>query len=123
MTTFAKTDQGDLQIPRVLVVDPNEVCLRTVQDGLLLWQGEWFLDTTDGFPWLLILGRKIVNTGQFVALMQQYLLSCTGVVSANVTASFNGAQRNFAYSFSARTSTGAVLTGGTNQAFQYSGPN
>ena len=120
MTTFALTDQGDLALPRQLITDPDQVCLRTVQDGLALWQGEWFLDTTVGYPWLLLLGQKVVNVGQFISLMQRYLLSCIGIVTATVTATFNGQQRSFAYNFSATTSSGAVITGGSNQAFRVS---
>jgi hypothetical protein len=110
-------------LPRQLVTDPLTVILYTVTQGLLLWAGEWFLDTSEGFPWTVILGQKVVNTAQFVAVMKAYLLSCTGIVAADVTATFNGPQRSFAYSFTATTSTGAVLVGGTNQPFQYAGPN
>ena len=110
-------------LPRVLVTDSLQVILYTVTQGLLLWQSEWFLDTTEGFPWAVILGQKVVNTAQFVAVMKAYLLSCTGIVTADVTASFNGPRRSFAYEFSATTSIGAVLVGGTNTPFQYLGPN
>ena len=119
MTTFARTPNGDIEIPRVLLTDPDQVCLQTVRDGLALWKGEWFLDTALGYPWTVLFGQKIVNTGQFIAIMQQFLLSCIGIVSANVTASFNGTTRAFSYFFSALMSSGAVLTGGTNQPFTY----
>jgi hypothetical protein len=123
LTTFARTDEGDLRIPRVLITAADQVCVQTIRDGLALWAEEWFLDQSVGYPWQNILGQKSINTGQFITLMRSYLLSCIGVAAADVTARYNGVTRAFAYTFSATLNSGAVISGGSNVPFQYKGPN
>jgi hypothetical protein len=118
---MARTETGDVAIPRVVVSDPAQVALQTIKDLFALWQGSWFLDQSVGFPWAqAVLGIKNPNVSQIQALIQQALLSVTGVVTVVAQVVFNRIQRAFGYAFAATLNTGAIITGGTNQAFQVS---
>jgi hypothetical protein len=117
VSTFAIKDDGDLEIPRVLVTDPGECARLQATQILNLWAGEWFLDQNVGFPWSSILGLKILNTAAIESLLKQAILSVTGVVSVVAQVNFNRVQRAFSYTFAATLNTGAILTGGSNQAF------
>jgi hypothetical protein len=120
VTTFLRTDEGDLAIPRVIVTDPGQCARQQAIDILALWASEWFLDQSIGFPWQSLLGLKIVNTTQIEALLKQAILSVTGVTSVTAQVQFNRTQRAFSYNFSATLNTGAILTGGSNQPFRVS---
>lgn len=41
------------------LVDAAEAVVQNVKTRLMLWQGQWFIDTSEGTPWLQsILGKK-----------------------------------------------------------------
>lgn len=121
MSTSARTAAGDLALPRVVVTNPAAVCLQTVIDAFNLWQTEWYLDQTAGFPWQRILGAKNPNITQIQALIRQQLLAIPGVVAVTATAAFDRARRALTYSFSANLNLGVTITGGSGQAFQVTG--
>jgi|SRR5580700_3615565 hypothetical protein len=118
MSYFARTDEGDLAFPRVVVTDPAQCARQQAVDILSLWYTEYFLDQSIGFPWQELLGLKIVSTTEIEAVLQQALLSVTGAVSVTTDVNFDRAQRAFSYSFEMILNTGAIVTGGSNQAFQ-----
>ena len=117
MSTFAIQDDGDLEIPRVLLTDAENCARLQATQILQLWAGEWFLDQNIGFPWSAILGLKILSTGAIESLLKQAILSVTGVTSVVAQVEFNRVARAFSYTFSATLDTGAILTGGSNQPF------
>jgi hypothetical protein len=121
MSTSARTNSGDLVIPRVIVTDFNTCVLQRVRDGLGLWALEWFLDQSAGFPWWRILGQKNISATEAAAFIRQFLLSVEGIVSVTATAMVNATARSFAYAFQAQLNSGAVLTGGSGQAFKVTG--
>lgn len=66
---------GDYQVGQFFVNTPAAVG-QAVLTRLRLWQGEWFLDTTDGTPWLQdILGH---NTNYDLEI-QKRILDTPGV--------------------------------------------
>ncbi len=66
---------GDYVVGQFLVNTPEAVA-QAVQTRLLLWKGEWFLDTSDGTPWLQdILGH---NTNYDLEI-QERILDTPGV--------------------------------------------
>ena len=122
MWTTARTETGDLVLPRVIVTDFASCVRQQILDGLSLWLGEWFLDTSQGFPWAQrIFGIKFPNSTQVSALFRQFLLSIDGVASVVAQASIDGRTRQFSYSFQATLTNGQQVTGGSGQAFQVSG--
>lgn len=71
---------------------------------LRLWKGEWFIDTTDGTPYLQnVLGKP---TGQLPpdAYIKQRILSTQAVTSiSSYSASYNGNTRNLMISATVNT--------------------
>lgn len=66
---------GDYTIGQTLANNPSAVA-QAVTTRLLLWQGEWFLNTADGTPWMQgILGH---NTNYDFAI-QSRILGTPGV--------------------------------------------
>ncbi len=62
------------------LVDSNAAVAQTVLTRLLLWEGEWFLDVTEGTPWLQqILGAH--TKPLYDAAIQDRVLSTPGVNS------------------------------------------
>ena len=116
------TTIGDIVLPRQVVTDFNTYMLIKVQDVLKLWQGEWFLDTSAGFPWAQqVLGTKQINAAFVGGLLTKALLAIQGVATVTANASFNGSTRNFNYSFSAKLNNGALITGGSGAPAQIVG--
>jgi hypothetical protein len=113
---------GDLVLPRVLVTATDACILQAVVDGIQLWQGEWFLDTTQGFPWLQkVLGVYPVNLPQVFDALRSFLLSVQGIVSVHVGGSYNSSTRALQYNYSAQLASGALLTGGSGAPPSLSG--
>lgn len=80
-----------------LVNSPAAVA-QLVATRLRLWTGEWFLDVTDGTPWLQdVIGK---GTGPIYDLaIQQRILGTQGVTSINgYSSSLNRATRKLAIS-------------------------
>lgn len=76
---------------------------------LRLWTGEWFLDQTEGTPWLTsVLGRN--GTGAADLAIQERILGTPGVVSIVSYSSYlNPATRRFTVSsVTVQTQYGAI---------------
>lgn len=122
MSTTARTASGDLVLPRQIVTDFASCVRQAIIDGLSLWLGEWFLDTSVGFPWAQrIFGIKNPNQTQLQALFRQFLLSIAGVVAVVASVTINRPARQFSYSFVATLNNGQTITGGSGQPFTISG--
>lgn len=59
---------------------------QVVQTSLLLWLGEWYLDTTAGMPWIQgVLGKHNAETADVT--VQDYILGVQGVTDISSYAS------------------------------------
>ena len=113
---------GDMVLPRVVVTDFNNVMRQKILDVLQLWQGEWFLNTLDGFPWAQqVLGTKQINAANVGGLITKALLGIQGVATVTASATFNGSTRAFVYTFTAKLNNGAFITGGSGPVAQIVG--
>ena len=122
MSEFLRTATGDLAIPRVLITDPATCAVQQINQGLALWQGQWFLDTSAGFPFLQFLGQKIVSVNQFVSTLRAFLLSIPGITSIiQTTATFSRQARNFTYAFAVTFNQNVQITGGSGQPTNLAG--
>ena len=74
---------GDIVIHNgdIATVDGSKSTRQRIEQKLLLWRGEWFLDTTAGFPWLQnILGKK-PRPEVVVSLVRQLVEADPGIRS------------------------------------------
>jgi hypothetical protein len=102
-------------LPRVIVTDPLSVCLQTLKDHLALVRGEYFLDQSVGTPWLQILGVKILNDAQAVAMITSVISAVSGIVNTVVQVKLDRVNRSFSYSYQCTFNSGAIITGGNGQ--------
>lgn len=112
MSEFLRSATGDLVLPRIIVTDPAACAVQQINQGLALWAGSWFLDTSAGFIWLSFLGQKIVSVNQFVSALQAFLLGIPGVTSIIQTVVvFDRVARNFTYKYAVTFDQNVVITG------------
>ena len=114
MTTTLRTSTGDLSLPRAIVTDPAQVACQTINDGLRLWRTSWFLDQSAGFPWLQVLGQKVVNASQLKGLLRKFLLSVPGITQVFATATFDRPGRSFSYDYSATFNGTTIIKGSSS---------
>ena len=123
MSTLARTPTGDVQIPLSIERDLATLALRKIQDQFGLWLGEWFLDTSIGFPWIpRVLSLKNPSFTEIRALFRQAILLTPGVVSLEaLSMSLDPRTRQLEYSFAAKLDSGFTVTGGSGQPFVVDG--
>ena len=100
---------------------------QAVETGLLLWLGEWYLDTSQGTPWIEgVLGRQTIQTvngqtsNQVVAngTIQNRVLSIQGVVNIQSYASqFNTEKRTMSVQMLINTIYGPTPVDLANQQY------
>jgi hypothetical protein len=101
-----------------VVTDPATIAAHKCANCLALWQGSWFLDLTQGFPWLQkVLGQRSNRLTQIRNLLREAILQVPGVVSVDSISAQIAAQRQLQFSFSATLNTGQQLVGGSGQPF------
>jgi hypothetical protein len=103
-----------------LVTDPVQSAAIRIQDGLLMVLGNWKLDTSQGFPWQSVQGKKNPALVAISNLFRKAILTLGAPVVISVTQLqivFFSAARDLKYRFQAPANTGATIVGGSN------GPN
>lgn len=91
--------------------DSNDAIGQNIKSRLLLILGEWFLDTSDGTPWGLILGRKRIDTGYIEAALRQRVAGTDGVVEiTKFEMGINSGRRTAAVAVTVRTIYGTFVT-------------
>lgn len=111
---FARTPTGGLAFPMSIVTDPLTLTRQKIQDEFALWLGAWFLDITQGFPWVQrMLGIKNPSVAAIRALLRDTILETPRVIEViEVAIVFDKVRRNFSAQYAARIDTGAVVAGG-----------
>jgi hypothetical protein len=86
---------------------------QAVQTRLLLYTGEWFIDTSDGMPWRTdVLGKYTKQA--YDTVMKQRVLGTPGVRAIlDYVSSFDGNTRILSYSFTLDTIYGQTPVQGT----------
>jgi hypothetical protein len=94
-------------------IDQAEAVAQIVKTRLHLWQGEWFLDTSDGTPWRTRVLGKYTQLSRDMVLRSRVLGTpgVTQIIDYNST--FDGNSRTFFVTMTLRTQFGiiAVQTG------------
>lgn len=100
---------GDL----VLTGDANPAgsppVLQQILQRLRFFLGEWFMDNTQGVPWLQQILTKSASAGPADAILQNTILGTPGVVALLAYSSdLDRVHRTLAISFRAQTTAGVV---------------
>jgi hypothetical protein len=78
-------ENGDMSFGQGLgnMATDAEACAQNVRTRLLLSEGEWFLDTTEGMPWLQNILTKPVDYEYAQFLIRERILQTTGINELN----------------------------------------
>lgn len=89
-------------------IDDAQAVAQSIQTRLLLMQGEWFLDVTEGTPWSTkILGRGTTST--YDAAFRDRILGTEGVTAiVKYSSNLNRATRTLTVNATAQTIYGDV---------------
>ncbi len=127
MSTLARNG-ADIAIPMAVETDPQECARIKIQDQFELGLGEWFIDQTQGVPYVnggsrQVLGVKNPNLGAIRALFRSIILQTPGIVAVQeLTVSYDPGTRQLSYSFAAVDDTGALVEGGDTPFVVGGGP-
>lgn len=96
---------GDYTIGKPFLVDSPQCVAQALLTRLRLWRGEFFLDTTDGTPYLTdVLGKR---TGNPDAAIKQRILGTPNVTAiTSYSSGFDGDSRVFTVSCTISTAFG-----------------
>lgn len=102
--------QGDYTIGLPFLYNSPACVAQAVQTRLLLYLGEWFLDTTDGTPWFQNILGKQFNSDPTIYVKQRVLgtPNVTAIVSFNSL--FNGPTRTFTMTMVLNTAYGQTTS-------------
>lgn len=121
MSAIALTVDGDLDFStgnlRVLT-DAAECLAQKLRQRYRMLRGEWFLDVRQGVPYLEFILVKNPNIGVVRGVLRKVLETTDGIASIDAfDFSYDPALRTASFSFRVTTTTGAVITGGSDQPF------
>jgi hypothetical protein len=93
----------------VFLVNSPDAVAQAIKTRLGLWQGEWFVDTTDGTPWLPdVLGKRHQGKNPD-AVIKQRILGTQGVTEiTDYTSTFDGETRKLSVTAVVNTIYGTV---------------
>lgn len=113
MATLARNGT-DIAIPMAIQRDPATCAMIKINDQLQLGLGEWFIDTSQGFPWLQkVFGIKNPPIASISAMIRKVILGTPGIIIVNeLNVSYDPSGRVLYYPFKATLNTGAVIKGG-----------
>lgn len=105
---------GDLTLTSDVDANGTNPVLQDILQNLRMFLGEWFLDNTQGVPWLQQIFVKGTTQADIDAAIQAAILSTTGVTALTSYGSqLNAASRSLAVTFSVKTQAGVVSYTGT----------
>ena len=102
------TPSGDYTFGLPFYVNDTNAVAQAISTRLKLWYGEWFLDTTDGTPWLSqILGPRAQRNPD--AAIKQRILGTPGVVSIlSYSSTYTGSSRSLTVNVTVNTLYGTT---------------
>nr|DAV94409.1 MAG TPA: Protein of unknown function (DUF2634) [Caudoviricetes sp.] len=102
---------GDLSIEdgQVRMVDGAERIAQQILISLRFWLGEWFLDTSQGVPYLEYILVKNPNERHIQQILTEEILAVAGVQSVtDMTLDFDRPNRRLIVSYEAATKYGLI---------------
>ena len=113
--TLSQDENGDLFLDErgnLAVATEGEGVRQQVTSAVRLWQGEWFLDETQGVPYLQELLKKGTGEGRAAAILNTEILNQPFVTRLSaVSTSYDPVNRRFSYSANVDTEYGSVPVG------------
>ena len=98
-----------LQNGDILMIDNAERVAQQIQITLRFWFGEWFLNTTDGVPYLEYILVKQPNMAHIRQILTEQIQSVEGVKAVtDMELTFNQRERNLLVEYTADTDYGLV---------------
>jgi hypothetical protein len=91
-------------------------------DRFALGLGEWFLDTSQGIPYLSFLGVKNPSLDAIRAMFRSVILFDPTIVSVTELVVTLNARRQMQYVFSCQVNDGSTITAATGQPFVITPP-
>jgi hypothetical protein len=112
MSTLARNSY-DIAIPMAINSNAQQCAAIKLQDEFQLGLGEWFIDTSQGVPYVgTILGVKNPNINAIRGLFRSIILNTPGIVAVTeLKVVYNPGARTLYYSFAAYDNTGAIIQG------------
>ena len=93
----------------IFMIDNAERVAQQILITLRFWFGEWFLDTTDGTPYLEYILVKSPNMNHIRQILTERIQSVEGVVAVqSMSLEFNRQERHLAVEYEANTNYGLV---------------
>lgn len=102
---------GDLLLQNndLMIIDNAERVAQQILITLRFWLGEWFLDTTQGVPYLEYILVKNPNENHIRQILTEAILSVEGVEAVNdMELDFDVRSRKLAVTYTATTEYGLV---------------
>lgn len=98
----------DYTVSQAFLVNSPECVAQAIKTRLKLWQGEWFVDTTDGTPYATeVLGVR--NSKDPNAAIKQRILGTPGVTAMTAySSSYDGNTRQLTVTATVDTAYGQV---------------
>lgn len=98
-----------LQNGDVLMIDNSERVAQQIQITLRFWLGEWFLNTTDGVPYLEYILVKQPNMAHIRQIITEQIQSVEGVKAVtDMELTFDQRERSLLVEYTADTDYGLV---------------
>lgn len=102
---------GDLLLQNndLMIIDNAERVAQQILITLRFWLGEWFLDTTQGVPYLEYILIKNPNENHIRQILSEAILSVEGVRAVDeITLDFDAKNRRLYVEYSASTDYGLL---------------
>lgn len=125
MSSFARTASGDWDFSShnlALITDVVQCAADWLADRFALGLGEWFLDTSQGIPYLSFLGVKNPSLDAIRAMFRSVILFDPTIVSVTELVVTLNARRQMQYVFSCQVNDGSTITAATGQPFVITPP-
>jgi hypothetical protein len=107
----------------VIQTDEGQAAAIIIDNKLSMWLGEWYLDLSQGTPWLTILGVKNPDLNAVRQVLQGIIAGTPPVNVVNdVSLAFDTTTRNLTWSWTATLDSGVVITGGSTPYVVPEGP-
>ena len=98
-----------LQDGDIMMIDNAERVAQQIQITLRFWLGEWFLNTTDGVPYLEYILVKQPNMAHIRQILTEQIQSVEGVKAVtNMELTFDRRERHLLVEYTADTDYGLV---------------